>query len=470
VLVAGIAAGLPPACATYRPAPLPPAHEVAERGMPDLERLEVEAAELKHPILKPVTLDLSDGLSPDEAAVLAVLANPDLAAVRDAHGEAAAQLLGAGLLPNPDLSAEVDRPHGTGSQGTVNAYNVGLGVDIGSLIGRAARVAAASAQLQAVDLGIAWQEWQVAQAARLTTARVAMLERRLGLIRSELKFENETVTVLQRALDEGDATVQDLGIHRSALESLRQLEGDLVRAETETRSRLFRLLGLPPGAQVKVTPLQADPSFPALPDPSKLVERAVKTRLDLRALELGYRSQEARVRQAVLAQFPSLSIGVTAQRNETALKFLGGFVTLGLPIFNRNQGAIALERATRTRLKHEYEARIATVRTDVDRLAADDALLDRQILVARRGIFSLSHVEAAERNGVLSGDVGRLAWQDVRSTLLDMRLKLATLNQARIETRVALQTAVGSSLAGHPGATAPPASLHEAVSGGTGSN
>lgn len=156
------------------------------------------------------------------------------------------------------------------------------------------------------------------------------------------------------------------------------------------------------------------------------------------------------MRQAVLAQFPSFSIGITAQRNETALKFLGGFVTLGLPVLNRNQGAIALERATRKRLRHEYEARIATIRADVDRLAAEDTLLERQIQVARQGIVSLAGVEAAERKGVLSGDVSRLAWQEVRSTLLDMRLKLASLTQARIETRAALGAALGGGLIGRP--------------------
>jgi outer membrane protein TolC len=433
------------ACATYRAQPLPPPQDVAAGRTPDLERLKVEAAQLHHPMIKPVTLDLSDGLTPDEAAVLAVLANPGLKAVRDAHGEAAAQLIGAGVLPNPVFSGELDHPHGAGSDGTVDATNLGLEMDIGSLVGRAARVAEASADLEAVDLGIAWREWQVAQAARLAVVRQAMLERRLGLVKQERSFESETVSVLEKAVDRGDATVQDLGVHQSALASLTQLEGELESTAAEIRSDLNLLTGLPPDAGVPpVLPATEMIRFAPLPDGRQLVDRALTGRLDLKAFRLGYRAQEARVRQAVLAQFPSLSIGVVQQRNETALHFLGGLVTLGLPVFDRNQAGIALDRATRTRLGHEYEARIARTRADVERLVHQDALLADRIAAARQTLGALVPLEAAEREGVKEGDVDRLAWQDVRSKLLDLHLELATLEAARLQTRITLTTAVGA--------------------------
>ncbi|NOZ95730.1 MAG: TolC family protein [Acidobacteria bacterium] len=443
LVVTAVALAALAGCATYSPAPLPPAAQLAERKAPDMARLVVAARELHHPLIRPVTVDLGDGLSPDEAAVLAVLANPELIAVRDTHGETAAQLVAAGLLPNPYLVGEIDYPHGSGSGGTVNAYNVGLGIDITSLIGRAARVAEASATLQAVDLGIAWREWQTAQAARLAVVRLAMLRTRLELVRSEAGFESKTVDVLERAMEQGDATVQDVGIHRSALEMLRQIEGTLSRSQAAARSRLNLLLGLPPASRLEAVLPEEEAACAALSGVAELARRAATTRLDLKALELGYEAQEARVRQAVLAQFPSLSIGFTAQRNEADIKFLGGFINLGLPIFNRNQGAIAGERATRTRLEHEYEARLAAVRADVSRLVEDDRLLDGQIADARRGIASLARIEAAERQGVASGDVDRLAWQSVRAHLFALKLREVSLVQARLEGRVALETAVG---------------------------
>lgn len=207
---------------------------------------------MQHPLLTPVTIDLSDGLAPDEASVIAVLANRDLVAIRDTHGEAAAQLVGAGVLSNPVPSAEVDQPYGSGAGGTVPAYNLGLGFDIGALVGRAARVAAASARLDAVDLGIAWREWRVAQAARLAVQRLVMLDRREVLVGKEYAFEKEALAILEKAVQKGDASIQDLGIHRSALETLGQLAGDLDRMMAKTRSRLNLLLGLPPKTSLGV--------------------------------------------------------------------------------------------------------------------------------------------------------------------------------------------------------------------------
>ncbi len=444
-LVGGLLlAGVLGSCATYRPVALPARAQLVRRGMPDMTRIAVKARHLHHPLLPPVAINLADGLSPSEAAIIAVVNNPQLEAARDVHGEAVAQLVVAGLLPNPVLTAELDRAKGTVTETTVNQYSFSLEQSLGELIARSARRAAARANLASIDLGIAWQEWQVAQAARLAAVRLAMLRRRLELVRSEIAFEQGTVAVLQAALKQGDATVEDLGVHRSALASLSQQAGDLERVALETRNRLNLLLGLPPSADIPVVlPEGAEESFADLPPVPAMVRAAMTRRLDLRALHLGYAAQEARVRQAVLDQFPSISIGMARQRNETGVQFLGGFVSLGLPIFNRNQGRIALERATRRHLRDEYAARIAAIRSHVAELAGVDRVLGRQITTARHGVASLAAVERAEHAGVLSGDVGRLAWQQVRSSLVDLRIKLATLVQARLETRIALETATG---------------------------
>ncbi len=430
------------ACATYQAAPLPEAETLASAPGPDLQQLKVRASELQHPLLGPLAIDLEDGISPDEAAVVAVLANPDLMALRDTHDEAAAQLVGAGLLPNPDFSGSLDHPYGSGSQGTVNAPTLGLSLDLSRLRGRAARVAAASASLDAVDLGIAWQEWQVAQSARLAVLRVAMLQRRISLLSEQLGSETETVNTLSGAVEEGDATISDLGIHQAAREGLLQQRTGLQREAAAARSRLLALLGLPPSSEIRAR-APSDQLFSALPPSEELLKRAIHQRLDLRALELGYRAQEAAVREAISQQFPSISVGMTSAKNETALKFLGGFVSLGLPIFDRNQGEIAVQRATRSRLEHEYEARIASIRAETAGLLAQDRLLGSQLQQSREGIGRLAAIEKAESEGLRSGDVDRLRWQQLRSSLSELQQQELALLQARLELRVALETAIG---------------------------
>jgi hypothetical protein len=154
-------------CAVYHKKPITDAAVQQSLTPPTLEAIRMQAREIKHPILKPIDFGKGDGLSPQKAAVLAVLANPTLRAARDKRGIAAAQLLQAGILPNPGLLASLDVPTGGDTEGTVNAYSLGLTYEVIPLITREAQVDAARAQAAAVDLDIAWQEWQVAESAKL---------------------------------------------------------------------------------------------------------------------------------------------------------------------------------------------------------------------------------------------------------------------------------------------------------------
>ena len=100
------------ACTHYQPLPLTAESIQQQLQTPSREQLTIQAAKIKHPLLKPVKFDREDGLSPDKAAILAVLRNPQLRAVRDQHGIANAQLLQAGLLPDPQVSYSFSAPSG----------------------------------------------------------------------------------------------------------------------------------------------------------------------------------------------------------------------------------------------------------------------------------------------------------------------------------------------------------------------
>ena len=97
-----------------------------------MAEVRILAAEIRHPILQPVRLAPEERLSPDAAGVLAVLLNPSLQAVRDQRALADAQVLQAGLLPDPELSYDLERPVGGDTAGTVNGFGLGLSWDAAS--------------------------------------------------------------------------------------------------------------------------------------------------------------------------------------------------------------------------------------------------------------------------------------------------------------------------------------------------
>jgi len=69
-------------------------------------------------------------------------------------------------------------------------------------------------------------------------------------------------------------------------------------------------------------------------------------RPDLLALQAGYRSQEARVRAAILGQFASITLGITRARDTGSVSTNGFTIGLTLPLFSGNRGEIKIERAT----------------------------------------------------------------------------------------------------------------------------
>lgn len=426
------------ACASYRAQPLPSPAAVAMPGRLEERRPRVTGNPSPTSTGKTVAIDPADGIDPDEAAVLAVLLNPDLIALRDEHDQAGAQIVAAGILPNPVLGVEYAHPYGNGSAGTNDAVNVTLSWDLKPLIARSAKKGAAEASLSQVDLGIVWQEWQVAQQARLLVVRLGWLRQRVLLAEGEYDHQAEAARALAGAGEVGDATLEQLGVQRASLAAARNTLFEIEQLALETESELLKLLGNPRQANLRVPApsLEAQAAMPR-------VSTCLSQRLDLQALRQGYEAQQASLRAAVLDQFPDISIGLEHQHDEGSLDFVGAFVSVGLPVFDRNQGEVAIAQATRRRLQHEYDARVAAIRADLDKLARYLELTRKELPRAREAITSLEKIETQERSAVASGDMDRLSYEAVRAALLEQRLKQAALSQALAESNVGLETICG---------------------------
>ena len=117
-------------CSIYHPKPLTTAAVESNLKVPSESVLRVKASQLKHPALRPVEIDLRNGISPGEAAVLAVLLNPTLRADRDRRGLASAQLIQAGVLPNPQIAFGRDYVVGGNTAGTITAFGLSGSWDI----------------------------------------------------------------------------------------------------------------------------------------------------------------------------------------------------------------------------------------------------------------------------------------------------------------------------------------------------
>jgi outer membrane protein TolC len=390
-------------CTLYHPKPINDISVEQSLKPPDLEAIRIQAREIKHPILRPIDFGKGEGLSPQKAAVLAVLANPALRAARDRRGVAAAQLLQAGILPNPALSASLDIPTGGDTQGTVNAYSLGLTYEIIPLITRGAQVDAARAQAAAVDLDIAWQEWQVAESAKLHVYNLVLLARQLSTARNEEKDLQQNLDAVKRAFDLGDLTVVDLAAAQTALQKAEALVLTIDKQHEQERLLLNQSVGFPADQLIALQRDIEPPPLGNLPPFPEMARGLEERRLDLLALKKGYLSQEARLRAAVLAQFPRLSIGLTRARDTSNVVTTGPGISLDVPIFDRNQGRIAIERATREQLFDEYMARLFDARAEIATILSDLQSIEKQIAAAEEAIPVATNLIRNYRRALLEG-------------------------------------------------------------------
>jgi cobalt-zinc-cadmium efflux system outer membrane protein len=430
-------------CAMYHPMPITTEAVRAKLQPPDMAQVRILAREIKHPILRPVELKADEGLSPDGAAVLAVLLNPSLRAIRDQRAVSSAELLEAGLLPNPELTYSLDVPTGGDTAGRVNAYGLGLDWNVTSLISRTSRVREAKARKEAVDLDIAWQEWQVAQAAKAAVYQLLSLQNQIALVEQVRQRMAENLVHIQKAVADGSITASALNAAQTASSRATENLLDLEKQADQQRLQLGRLLGLPADTQIQLSKNIRLPSQIAVPNEKALFNELEQRRLDLLALRRGYDSQEAAVRAAVLEQLPRISIGPTISRDTDNIRTTGFGLNIELPIFNRHQGKIAVERATRQKLLDEYVNRVFEARSDIEQVISGIHFLNQQIVAAQAAETDLGRLEKKYRAALADGRTDALIYYAAWNDLMNEQKKVFVLEGKLAQAVVALELASG---------------------------
>ena len=424
-------------CATYHAMPLKDAPAALTAPVP--EALSEAASSIHRPWLAPVTVDLSQPLTPDGLAAIAVVNNPDLVAQRAQAGVSDAQVFAAGLLPDPTFSFGANKVI-TGPDPFLDLSSA-LGLDINALRTRAVSRRIATANAEKVRLDLAWAEWQTAGQAQLQAVKILSLTHIVDLAKASENITRSLLDRISRAVGRGDISGDRLQAARIALltasEQLRTSQTDLAAAEADLRKQL----GLPPGYPLQL----AQPPVPAPPPSTEALFRlAEANRTDLAALRAGYASQEASVRKAIIEQFPTLNLNLNGARDSAGNLLLGPSVDFTLPLWNRNRGNIAIERATRTALKAEYDARLFQTRAEIDAAEAGLRVAYQRRADSLEQLPRLERYARATRKAAERGDLSLEAAQNAQQALRDRELVLAQASQAIAEQSIALELLTGT--------------------------
>ncbi len=417
IVAAALLAHALSACAAYAPRPLPAA-----------------------PALR---AGVSGPLSVAQVTAIVLRDDPDLVAARAQRGVGRAQLLQAGLLPDPQFTGAI-LPLAAGA-GTGFAWNAGISEDVRALVTLSVRKAGARQAAAQVDAQLLWQEWQAAGQARLLAVQLIEGERALALLRQARDLYADRGRRLDRALAQGNVTLSTAAPDAAALQSARAAVDAGERQQLARRHQLNALMGREPDAPLA---LVDDPALPPLDaaQADALAKDLTLRRPDLIALRLGYASQEARTRLAILNQYPALVFGVTGGSDNSDVRNVGPSFSFNLPLFDRGRGDIALQRATREQLRAEYQARLdaayGQLRASVTELRAAQA----QLAQARADLPGVAAAAAKAQAAFGQGALDELGYVDLIAARLTKAQEIVTLEQAVLEQEVAILTLTGAGL------------------------
>lgn len=437
-LILALTCGALNACAAYHSRPLPEKPDLARQLAP----LKVDVDSIRIPGLAPHPYDPSAGLDMTDAAIVAVINNPQLRSTRAEAHATYVQSFAVGLLPGPQLSGSRDRPVGSNPPGTVTASSLGLSYDFTSLITSGAEQASAEAKATQADLDLLWAEWQVAQQARVLFLQCQSGQAKVALLAKFTQQVKDRYTAEQAALASGDVAFDTLSVDLAALQDVEQRSADAARQGADQCAALDVFLGLDPGVELKLLP-PADPAAIPADEVAAALTDLPQRRPDLVALRYGYTSADADVRKAVLAQFPSISLGITRTNDNTGVHSLGFNVALGFPFIFGGPKPVHAAEATRDALWQAYQQRLDETDAEVRQTQADLDLVNAQLRSLRAGEGDAQGMMTSATAAYARRDLSAPAYYDIANSALNRQLAGIDLSVEALQLHIALETLLG---------------------------
>ena len=320
-----------------------------------------------------------------------------------------------------------------------------LTADIVPLLTRSVRRHAALANERSVYLNLLWQEWQIVSQARTFFARAVELERQRAVIDEYRKLFGDRNQRSNTAMQQGNEILPTVVSDLAALQAVETQLHDIDQLSLKNRHDLNTLLGLAPEAELRLVDRVSVPAIDTGKLKAILLELAGR-RPDLLALAAGYEAEEQKLRQAIIEQFPKLNIGPNYTNDTTPVYTAGPTLTIGLPIFDRNQGNIAIERATRQVLRDEYQARLDAAYGAADRLITELNLIEAQYRASLTSIRRLRDAAEVADRAYAAGNLDERSYVDLHASLLAKEIESLKLEQTLLEQRIVLQTLIGSDI------------------------
>jgi cobalt-zinc-cadmium efflux system outer membrane protein len=365
---------------------------------------------------------LTDGLGEEESVAIALWNNASFHAELAELGVAKADLLEAGLLPNPVLSLVFP--------GNSKAREGTLSVPI-QLLQRPTRIAIAELNAERIAQGLLETGLGLTRDVRIAYAQLDFAETREALAERDATLAAEVAEIAGGQRDAGQ--ISEVEVSRIEAESLAAMAAfqDAVRQSAAARHRLLGLLGFAESSGLALVPQATGSDAPPPPLPA-LLDVALASRPDLRAAELTVEAAAESARWERQQTYDFLALLDIDEEEGGPLDTGPGF-EFELPLFDRNQGGRERAAARLEQAGLRYTAVRRSIVLDVTEHYAAHASAREAASAWREGIVPrLEETHEDTKRALSLGSVSELTVLQAEQRLLGAQLASA---EAQLELK-----------------------------------
>ena len=399
-------------------------------------------------------VSVQSSLTEEEAVKNAIRDNYDLRLAKISVELAKAQLVQAGLWPNPEgeFSIRSDKYYADEGEG---GYEYGLNQSI-PISGRI------SFQKKVAKLGIERAQWQLKDVERQVVAevkktfyQVTTLQEKEKILSFLVKTNQDLLESVKARLTQAEVSNVDISLARGELLMVSQELAEVKARLYESRANLNRLMGQSLNYPFVITPEPL--TFPAI-DLETVTQKSLEQRPDLKAKELEEKMGSAALTLAKAMQIPDITIGGFYQSEKSRFdvndqlisdndRLLGLKVSMPLPFFNHNQGEIAKSAAEKKGAGIQYEALKIQVAKEAAqayiRLAASKEIIDSYSNGVREDVEKSVKLM---QDAYLQGQVNVFDVVQTQSKFSGVEKAYLDASQNAREAIIDLESAIGASL------------------------
>lgn len=393
-----------------------------------------------------------DGRAPlkvEQALAMALRNNREIRSQVEQIAASRADLVQAGLLPNPVVGLTLRFPFDPVSGGSFIGAQVVQSFT--ALWLRGGKIKAADARLNQTVLDISDKALRLVAEVKATHARIAFGQLAVHHADHNLATIQKSIDSLEARVRGGEGTSLDVNRARQQFAKAQAERAIIVRDLAKDRRRMLELIGFASENAEWTAEVDASLAAGLSLDETTAIALAASQRLDVAAARSIAEAQRADLSVEERSRLKDFGLGADFERDVDGKKSIGPVVDVAIPIFDTNEAQIAKAGSLARAAFANYEAvsQRAVREARVAWVELDSAL--RLVEQYRGTVLALS-----ERNLTLAEAALKAGQADVTVLLeaqrevTDARARLNELERQAAVARIELEYAVGGRLAPSP--------------------